>query len=131
MKTATEASRKIERPSKVTNFSFVVEGPLMGFIAHAAPWSVKAKRYVAYKKLVRLRADCAGVPQEIPDDMETVFTIHVWWKRKAQIDTSNILKAIEDALWARDRGIAQINVSRHERSDEEKAVVSVRFRKKR
>jgi len=115
----------------MANWSFEIPGPLSGFIVHAQPWTEKAKRYIAYKRLVRLKANVAGVPQEIPDDMEAVVTIHVWWKRKARIDTSNILKAIEDALWARDRGIAQVNVSRHEHSDEEKAVVSVRFRKKR
>lgn len=90
-------------------WTFQVDGPLVGFLVHAKPWTDRAKRYAAFKSKVRLFANLAGVPTEIPENHRATVSISVAWERKARVDLSNILKAIEDGLWAKDRGIGEVH----------------------
>lgn len=106
-------------------YTFTVDEPLMGFIAHAQPWSEKAKRYVAYKAKVRLFANVAGVPEEIPEDHRAIVSIAVAWKKRARIDLSNILKAVEDGLFVRDRGVGEIHATKLQHTGMERVSVTV------
>jgi hypothetical protein len=106
----------------------VVGEPLCGFIAHAAPWLKKSKRYVAWKRMVRALANSAGVPDDIPADQAAVLSIAIAWKKRARIDTSNIIKSMEDALFKQDRGIEIVVCERFEHIGREEASVMVSFR---
>lgn len=108
-------------------WTFNVDEPLVGFTVHAAPWSDKAKRYVAMKGKVRLFADVAGVPEEIPSGYRALVSIAVAWKKKARIDLSNILKAVEDGLWVRDRGIGEVHAVKFEHTGLERVSVTVKL----
>lgn len=107
------------------SYTFTVDEPLMGFIAHAQPWTDKAKRYVGFKGKVRLLATIAGVPDEIPQDHRAVVSIAVAWKKRARIDLSNILKAVEDGLWVRDRGIGEVHATKLQHTGVERVSVTV------
>ena len=106
-------------------WSFFVDEPLVGFVVHAPPWSEKAKRYCAFKGKVRLFADVAGVPEEIPENHRATVSIAVAWKKKARIDLSNILKAVEDGLFVRDRGIGEIHATKLQHTGMERVSVFV------
>lgn len=106
-------------------YTFTIDEPLVGFVVHAAPWTDKAKRYTAFKKRVRLFANVAGVPEEIPENHRAVVSIAVAWKRKARIDLSNILKAVEDGLFVRDRGIGEIHATKLQHTGMERVSVTV------
>lgn len=108
-------------------WKFEVDEPLVGFCVHARPWSATAKRYVAWKGKVRLFADVAGVPEEIPAGYRATVSLDVTWAKKARIDTSNILKGIEDGLFRRDRGIGEIHATRRLHTGREAVVVTVTF----
>jgi Holliday junction resolvase RusA-like endonuclease len=106
-------------------WTFTVDEPLMGFIAHAKPWTDKAKRYVGFKGKVRLLATIAGVPEEIPAGYRAKLSIAVAWKKKARVDLSNILKAVEDGLWVRDRGIGEFHATKLQHTGMERVSVTV------
>jgi len=108
-------------------YQFTVEEPLVGFPVHASPWSHTAKRYVAFKGKVRLLADVAGVPEEIPENHRAVVSLAVAWKKKARIDLSNIQKAVEDSLFLRDRGIGEIHATRIQHTGIERVSIMVGF----
>lgn len=111
----------------MATYTFTVDEPLMGFIAHAQPWTDKAKRYVGYKGKVRLLATIAGVPDEIPTGYRATVSLAVAWKKKARIDLSNILKAVEDGLFVRDRGIGEIHATKIQHTGMERVSVTVSF----
>lgn len=102
----------------------------MGFIAHASPWSEKAKRYVKFKQRVRLTANLAGVPDEIPDGMEASIYITVFWEKAAHCDLDNLIKALTDSCFKRDRMVAQVSARRALNQEREAAIVYVTFRAK-
>jgi len=106
-------------------WTFNVDEPLVGFTVHAQPWTDRAKRYVAFKGKVRLLADIARVPEEIPENHRAVVSIAVMWKAKARIDLSNILKAVEDGLWKRDRGIGEVHATKFQYTGVERVSVTV------
>ena len=106
---------------------FEVDGPLRGFIVHARPWSKVAKDYCAYKTRVRLLANVAGVPEEIPAGYRASFHVDVTWRLRARLDSSNVLKALEDGVFRRDRGIGEIHVVSRQYVGKEKAVVTIRL----
>ena len=108
-------------------WTFDVDEPLIGFVVHAAPWTQKAKRYCAFKRKVRLFADVAGVPEEIPAGYRATVSLDVAWKKKARIDLSNILKAVEDGLFVRDRGIGEIHATKHQHQGIERVTITVGF----
>ncbi len=109
-------------------WTFTVDEPLVGFTVHAKPWTDRAKRYVAFKGKVRLLADVAGVPEEIPKNHRAVVSLAVAWKKKARIDLSNILKAVEDGLWQRDRGIEEVYAVKFQNTGMERISVTVGMR---
>lgn len=109
-------------------WTFTVDEPICGFIVHARPWTDKAKRYTAYKARVRLLANVAGVPEEIPANHRAIVSIAVAWKKRARIDLSNILKAIEDGLWAKDRGIGEVHAVKFQHAGVERVSVTVGLR---
>lgn len=108
-------------------YQFTVDEPLVGFPVHAAPWSDKAKRYIGFKGKVRLFANLAGIPEEIPKNHRAIVSIAVAWKKKARVDLSNILKAIEDGLWHRDRGIGEVHATKFQYTGMERVSVTVGF----
>lgn len=82
---------------------FHIEGPLLGYRA-----SVKRAhdpKYKAFKQEVRLIANTAGVPDEIPKQGKAYLQVDIFWKRKPRIDGANVYKAIEDALFVQDRRV--------------------------
>jgi hypothetical protein len=116
-----------ESRGDMKTWQFTVDEPLVGFCVHAQPWTEKAKRYVAFKGKVRLFADVAGVPEEIPAGYRAVVSLAVAWKKKARIDLSNILKAVEDGLFVRDRGIGEIHATKLQHTGIERVSVTVGF----
>lgn len=108
-------------------FTFSVDGPLVGFVVNAKPWTDRAKRYVAMKGKVRLFADVARVPEEIPTGHRALVSIAVAWQKKARIDLSNILKAVEDGLWKRDRAIYEVHAVKFEHTGLERVSVTVKI----
>lgn len=108
-------------------WTFTVDEPLVGFPVHAPHWSKTARRYVAFKGKVRLFADVARVPEEIPAGYRAVVSLAVAWKKKARIDLSNIQKAVEDGLFKRDRGIGEIHATRLQHTGMERVSVTVRM----
>lgn len=111
-------------------FHFIIREPLVGFPVKAAPWTKTAKRYVAFKARVRLLANVAGVPSEIPPEKAVVLCIAVSWKMRARIDGSNLIKAIEDGLFKKDRGVEKVVIDRFEHQGAEEASVIVSFKER-
>ena len=110
------------------SWHFVVSEPLCGFIAHAAPWLKKAKKYVAYKSRVRLIANSAGVPGDIPEGNAAIVHMAVAWKKRARIDLDNLIKSTLDSLFKQDRGVEKIVCDRFEHSGKEEISVIVSFK---
>lgn len=108
-------------------YTFTVDEPIVGFPVHAKPWSDIAKRYCAFKGKVRLLANVASVPEEIPKNHRAIISICVAWKKKARIDLSNIQKAVEDGLFLRDRGIGEIHATRIQHTGIERVSITVGF----
>jgi Holliday junction resolvase RusA-like endonuclease len=111
----------------VGTWQLEVPGPVRGFIVHARPWSKAAKDYCAWKVAVRLHANVAGVPEEIPAGYRAHIHLDVTWRLRARIDLSNVLKGVEDSLFKRDRGIVEIHAVSRQYVGEEKATVTVRL----
>lgn len=109
-------------------WNFIITEPILGFIAHAAPWLPKAKRYVLYKTRIRALANLAGVPDEIPEGMSCVLSLMVAWKAKARVDQDNVLKAVTDSMFKRDRGIERVLCDRFEHTGREEISVIVGFK---
>lgn len=105
----------------------IIGEPLVGFVVHAAPWTKMAKVYTAFKERVRLMANLAGVPADIPADTAATLCIAIAWRKRARIDTSNILKAVEDGLFKQDRGVEKIVCDRFEHMGTEEASIIISF----
>jgi|FLYN01.1.fsa_nt_gi hypothetical protein len=89
--------------SSEKKISFVVPGPIMGYRASVA--RAHDPKYKAYKERVRLCALAAGFRFDDEGCRHPVLSVSIYWKRSARIDWSNVVKAIEDALWKRDRHV--------------------------
>lgn len=88
----------------------------------------RAARYNAYKRRVRLVANCAGVPGGLPDGYTASVSVYAIWKRKPRIDTDSVFKAVPDALWSQDRRVTEIYaVSKGHCNVEEYAEVVVKI----
>lgn len=105
----------------------IVGEPLVGFVVHAAPWTKKAKAYVAFKQRVRVLANVAGVPSDIPAECSATLHVAIAWRKRARIDSSNILKALEDGLFKQDRGVEKIVCDRFEHTGKEEVSVIISF----
>lgn len=106
-------------------WTFTVSEPLMGFVVHARPWSKTGKRYAMFKARVRALANLANVPDEIPEGHYAIVSLAIAWKRKARVDTSNILKSIEDGLWVRDRGIGEVHAVKWQHTGLERVSITI------
>jgi hypothetical protein len=112
----------------VSEWTFTVDEPLMGFLAsYKRPWTKEAKRYCGFKGKVRLLATIAGVPDELSQDQRASITIHVTWKKRARVDTVNVYKALEDSVFHKDRRVLDGAFGAAEHTGKESAVVLVRI----
>lgn len=107
-------------------YTFTVDAPLMGFLAsYKRPWTAEAKRYTGFKGKVRLLATIAGIPDELTQDSRATIELLVTWKRKPRVDTVNVYKAIEDAIFRKDRRVLAGAFDAKECTGEESAIVRV------
>lgn len=111
----------------VGTWQFEVDGPLKGFIVNARPWSMVAKDYCAFKSRVRLLANVAGVPDEIPAGYRAAIHLDVSWKMLAKIDLDNLQKAATDSIFKKDRRVGEIHAIRRLNTGQEKMVITVRL----
>jgi len=110
----------------MNTWSFEIGGPIRSFLgSYVQPWKDQAKRYVAYKKYVRLLANVAGIPSELKQEDRAEISISFHWKKKAHCDGSNGFKAVEDALFHQDRRVLRGSYIVMENTGEEKAFVQV------
>lgn len=58
---------------------------------------------VAFKSLVRLHANLAGVPSELNDDERAHVSCSIYWVKRSRIDWTNIVKIVEDSIFRQDR----------------------------
>ncbi len=87
-------------------FSFLIEGPLSGFLAtFRRSWTKEAKHYVAQKTRVRLLANVAGIPDLLMPDETARISLEVFWKKRARIDSVNVYKFVEDGIFHKDRRV--------------------------
>jgi Holliday junction resolvase RusA-like endonuclease len=103
--------------------TFAIAGPLLGY--RASVRRAYDPAYRAYKDAVRLLANTARVPRDLDADATASVHVTVHWKRRARIDATNVLKAVEDALWGRDRRVMKSSVMATEHEGVEQAIVSV------
>jgi len=109
-------------------YTFQVDGPLQGYVrtTQRQKWvDPRYKRYVDWKRAVRLFANLAGIPESLPADSRAVLSIAVTWKRKARLDGDNFLKGILDSLWSQDRRVMELHYMSFEGAEAERASVSV------
>jgi hypothetical protein len=118
-------------PGEVNCWQFVVGEPLRGFLVSNAPWTKRAKEYVKFKTYVRLMANAAGVPSEIPHDKAVAICIALAWKLRARVDNDGVLKAITDGLFKKDRGVERVVCDRWEYTGKEEASVIVSFKERK
>ncbi len=107
----------------ITRHAFKIEGPLLGY--RASVRRAFDPKYKAFKRAIRAIANTAGVPDELRSSDHAEVFVKVFWKRKARIDGSNVYKAVEDGLWAQDRGVVAGHFVRFADSGEEYAEVEV------
>lgn len=67
-----------------------------------------AKRYEGYKRMVRLIANTAGVPDVIGKGQTARAKVTLYWEKRAKCDLDNAVKGILDALWKQDRQVMKI-----------------------
>lgn len=106
---------------------FKLEAPLHGFTISTGRslWTKRAKAYAAWKEYVRLTANAAKVPQEIPEDERFGVRVLIYWNKKARVDGDNILKGATDSLFARDRRVSSGAYQSLEHTGVEKCEVGV------
>ncbi len=106
--------------------NFTIPGPILGYRASAR--RAFDPKYKAYKNRVRLLANQAGVPDDLGENDSAGVSIKVFWKKRARIDVENVLKAIVDAMWKRDRRVLFVDASAYENQKSEEAHVFVRMK---
>ena len=70
-----------------------------------------SRAYKSFKLAVRALANTAGVPELCTTDTE--LEVAIFWRKLAKIDGSNVMKAVEDALFTQDRHLARGLWTRH------------------
>lgn len=81
---------------------------------------------VAFKTDVRLKANLAGVPQELDPGRRYSLRTIFYWKKKARVDTDNAHKLTKDGLWGKDRSALTGAYDAVEFSGVERVVITVR-----
>ena len=120
------AEREGERPllpRPLSRHTFKIDAPLLGYRASVA--RAFDPRYTSYKKIVRVLADVAGVPYELQKTDSAEVWVRVFWAKKARVDLSNILKAVEDGLFKQDRQVVAIHAKAEVNAGMEYAEVDV------
>ena len=115
--------------------TFTVPGPLHSYheTRTSSGWAGKGRRrthfrtdaYRESQRTIRLLANVARIPDEIPTDRYAKITVEVRWVSRARIDAANVYKWLEDALFADDRRVQEIHVTMREHAGEERADVRV------
>jgi hypothetical protein len=95
-----------------TTIAFTIPGSPIGYTrtTQASKWSDRYQRYQNYKAdvvnafLEQVPGDW-GHPKPLTTSMgqETILVIRIFFKNRAHPDPSNVLKAIEDALFVNDK----------------------------
>ncbi len=81
----------------------MVEAPILGY--RASLRRTHDPRYKAFKHRVRSLADAEGIPDDLGHNDEARMDIVICWKKRARIDGKNVLGAIEDSIFRRDRRV--------------------------
>lgn len=76
---------------------------IRGYIASIS--SPRRKGYESWKRAVRYLANLRGLPSEATKWQKPHLHVQVYWKRDARMDTVNVYKACEDALFSQDRAV--------------------------
>jgi hypothetical protein len=76
---------------------------IRGYIASIS--SPRRNGYEKWKSVVRWLANLRGCPDVATKHEKPHLHVQVYWKGEARIDTVNVYKACEDALFAQDRAI--------------------------
>lgn len=98
---AALAREVIRRGKSVVRFT--IPGPLLGY--RASIRRAFDPKYRAFKDRVRLLANAAGIPRDLDRDAVARVDVRIYWKRRARIDRKNVLGAIEDGLFTKDRRV--------------------------
>ena len=106
-------------------WQFVLEYPLVGYATHQHPNTDRAKRYVSWKRRVRLQANCAGVPSEVDAGLAYEVRVEVRWRKRARVDTDKMLCGVLDGMWQWDRNALSVHAEAAEWTCEETATVTV------
>lgn len=109
-------------------YTFQVDGPLQAYVrtTQRQKWiDPRYKRYVEWKKAVRLLANLTGIPEELPRDSRAILSVSVMWKNRARLDGDNFIKGILDSLWPQDRRVLELHYIGLEGTDAERASVTV------
>lgn len=88
-------------------YEFVVPGPLLGYrqTTKKTIWHPKererSKKYGAFKEKVLIISIEAGMPNigRAEKERPPRLSVQVFWKKEPRTDFTNILKAVEDALF--------------------------------
>ena len=87
------------------------------------PQWARPSEYKAYQQAIRLLANVARIPDDIPSNSYARCQVEIWWTKRARLDISNVWKAIEDGLFGQDRRVQEVhlkmreNTGRPERAD--------------
>lgn len=81
--------------------------------------------YRNFKLAVRALANSAGVPDLATTNTSIEVEIH--WTKRARLDGSNVLKSVEDAIFAQDRHLAASSWARYLGASSEYLVVTVNW----
>jgi hypothetical protein len=118
--------KKIKQPKKT--FELIIPGPLKGYLGNRQKfWDKRNQEYSKWKKMVRLLGNERGFPEDIPNDKCAKIFVEIFWKKRARIDGKNVLGAIEDALFKRDRRILMGTYHAIEHMEKEVAYVQFYF----
>lgn len=105
-------------------YRFVVTSPILGYRASKA--RAFDPEYKAFKKRVRIIASASKVPMELPEyPRRARISFVTRWTKRARIDRTNVEKAIEDALWRRDRRVLEASHATFENCASDSVEVSV------
>jgi hypothetical protein len=105
-------------------WTFEVEGPLVG---HKCSKSrCFSAPVIAFKRLVRWKANLAGVPQELDPNETYSLCTQVFWAKKAKIDTENVHKLTGDGCFGKDRRVLHGAYTATEYAGVERAIVTVK-----
>lgn len=113
-------------------YVFEIEGPLYAYRRLRDKGGYD--KYCAYKKRVLLLAMRTGfrrVTAKIPKKGVIAHPVRlvvtVAWKKRPRMDLSNVVKGIEDAIFAQDRWVAEIDAKSYPDKGQEVCRVEVRI----